>query len=252
MIKKNFTIKRGDATQLQLKISGDLTARKLSFVVKADKVLTSARLIQKRNTLFGGGDTQLKAVYAGSTTMITIYITKADTQDFAALLYYYDIISQNSSDFTDEITITEGEITVDQDVQTDYDGINLPAAAERYIPVLASTLTAEKLVKVGANDYLNSTNTDAEIADAVAKTHVHANKTLLDAYAQTEVDLASAVSQKHSHANKTILDTITQTHLNSIAREDALYNYLFNGVLDENNTILNLDENNFVINIGVL
>jgi len=252
MIKKNFTLKRGDKTTLQIKVSGDLTGRKLSFVVKADKITTSSRLIQKRNILFGGADTQLTAVHASGSTIITVYLDKIDTQDFAALLYYYDIISQHATIPTDEYTIAEGELTIDQDVQTDYDGTNLSATAERYIPVLASTLTPGKLVKIGVNDYTNSTNTDAEIADAVSKIHVHANKTLIDSYTQTEVNLADAVAKKHSHSNKTILDSILQAHLDSIAREDALYNYLFNGVLDENNTILNLDENNFVINIGVL
>lgn len=40
-------------------------------------------------------------------------------------------------------------------------------------------------------------------------THTHANKALLDTYTQTETDLADAVAKKHEHTNKTVLDGIT-------------------------------------------
>lgn len=40
-------------------------------------------------------------------------------------------------------------------------------------------------------------------------THTHANKALLDTYTQTEADLADAVAKKHSHANATVLDGVT-------------------------------------------
>ena len=44
---------------------------------------------------------------------------------------------------------------------------------------------------------------------ASADTHTHGNKALLDTYTQTEVDLADAVAKKHEHSNKSILDGIT-------------------------------------------
>lgn len=39
--------------------------------------------------------------------------------------------------------------------------------------------------------------------------HSHANKALLDTYTQTEANLADAVAKKHEHSNKTVLDGIT-------------------------------------------
>lgn len=39
--------------------------------------------------------------------------------------------------------------------------------------------------------------------------HDHANKALLDTYTQTEANLADAVAKKHEHTNKTVLDGIT-------------------------------------------
>lgn len=40
--------------------------------------------------------------------------------------------------------------------------------------------------------------------------HSHANKALLDTYTQTEADLADAVAKKHAHANKSELDKIAE------------------------------------------
>ena len=44
------------------------------------------------------------------------------------------------------------------------------------------------------------------IAALEGKAHTHSNKALLDTYTQTEANLADAVAKKHSHANKTELD----------------------------------------------
>lgn len=44
------------------------------------------------------------------------------------------------------------------------------------------------------------------IAALEADTHTHANKALLDTYTQTEANLADAVAKKHEHANATELD----------------------------------------------
>ena len=41
------------------------------------------------------------------------------------------------------------------------------------------------------------------------KAHEHTNKALLDTYTQTEENLADAVAKKHSHTNKGVLDGIT-------------------------------------------
>lgn len=54
---------------------------------------------------------------------------------------------------------------------------------------------------------------DAKIESRVdaleADTHTHANKALLDTYTQTEENLADAVAKKHEHINKEVLDGIT-------------------------------------------
>ena len=45
--------------------------------------------------------------------------------------------------------------------------------------------------------------------------HTHENKALLDTYTQTEADLADAVAKKHEHENKALLDSIDDAAVNS-------------------------------------
>lgn len=61
-----------------------------------------------------------------------------------------------------------------------------------------------------AKGYADNLNTAmAERVGALqTASHTHSNKALLDTYTQTEVNLADAVAKKHSHANATELDKI--------------------------------------------
>ena len=72
--------------------------------------------------------------------------------------------------------------------------------------------TSENFLSVSENGVKLSGVQDA-INDAVkdlnAASHTHDNKDLLDTYTQTEANLADAVAKKHEHANKEVLDGIT-------------------------------------------
>ena len=68
----------------------------------------------------------------------------------------------------------------------------------------AATLanTVSDLVEINAGSRL-------EALEAISgQSHVHDNKELLDTYTQTEADLADAVAKKHEHTNKEVLDGI--------------------------------------------
>ena len=51
----------------------------------------------------------------------------------------------------------------------------------------------------------------AKVNAAAEGNHSHDNKALLDTYTQTEANLADAVAKKHEHANKEVLDGISST-----------------------------------------
>ena len=61
-----------------------------------------------------------------------------------------------------------------------------------------------------AKEYADGLNTamDGRVTAVEADKHTHANKALLDTYTQTEKNLADAVAKKHTHANATELDKI--------------------------------------------
>ena len=65
-------------------------------------------------------------------------------------------------------------------------------------------------LKIG--DYAKAADLTAlagRVTTLEGKSHEHANKALLDTYTQTEADLADAVAKKHTHANATVLDGIS-------------------------------------------
>lgn len=56
---------------------------------------------------------------------------------------------------------------------------------------------------------------DERVVVVEGKAHEHKNFDLLETYTQTEANLADAVAKKHSHANATVLDGITSDKVNA-------------------------------------
>ena len=73
--------------------------------------------------------------------------------------------------------------------------------------------TAESNAKGHADSLNTAMNTRVEALEAVD--HEHANKALLDTYTQTEADLADAVAKKHTHSNLAVLEGITADKVTS-------------------------------------
>ena len=63
-----------------------------------------------------------------------------------------------------------------------------------------------------ANDInaLKAISADTRLGTLEGKSHSHSNKDLLETYTQTEANLADAVAKKHEHTNKAVLDGITE------------------------------------------
>ena len=74
----------------------------------------------------------------------------------------------------------------------------------------AAADTKDEAVLAAAKKYADDEDAKIETrVDALeADTHTHGNKALLDTYTQTEANLADAVAKKHEHANKAELDLI--------------------------------------------
>ena len=94
-----------------------------------------------------------------------------------------------------KITTLEGKVaTINGDASTD--GSIAKAAADALASAKAYT---------DGKDTAMDTRVDA----LETASHTHSNKALLDTYTQTEENLADAVAKKHEHTNKTVLDGIT-------------------------------------------
>lgn len=83
---------------------------------------------------------------------------------------------------------------------------------EKGVDIAVPTKTSEITNDSGYLSVVSESNLDAALAEKVNAAsegnHSHANKALLDTYTQTEEDLADAVAKKHEHANKAELDLI--------------------------------------------
>ena len=97
------------------------------------------------------------------------------------------------------------------------DGENAATGLVKAVADNASAIAAINNVDTGilktAKDYADSLVADGSAIDGridalEAAKHTHANKALLDTYTQTEENLADAVAKKHEHANATELDKI--------------------------------------------
>lgn len=74
-----------------------------------------------------------------------------------------------------------------------------------------SAYVAAAIAALNIGDYATAANLTAlaeRVTTLEGTSHTHANKALLDTYTQTEANLADAVAKKHSHANATVLDGI--------------------------------------------
>ena len=76
--------------------------------------------------------------------------------------------------------------------------------------ITADKVAAWDAAEKNAKDYADGLNTamNGRVEALEAIDHTHANKELLDSYTQTEENLADAVAKKHEHTNKTELDKI--------------------------------------------
>ena len=89
------------------------------------------------------------------------------------------------------------------------DGIGDTGAGEK-ATVVEYVTDAIAALKIG--DYAKAADLTAlagRVTTLEGKAHTHSNKALLDTYTQTEANLADAVAKKHEHSNKAVLDGIT-------------------------------------------
>lgn len=111
----------------------------------------------------------------------------------------------------------EGKIYVAKDTNLTYRW-----TGSRYVEISPSLALGETATTAYRGDRGKVAYTHSQVSGNSTIHHTHANKELLDTYTQTEADLANAVAKVHEHSNKDVLDGITSAKVNSWdGKEDA-------------------------------
>ena len=106
------------------------------------------------------------------------------------------------SDFPE--TGEEGKIYVAKDTNLTYRW-----TGSQYVEISPSLALGETATTAYRGDRGKAAYDHSQVSGDSTIHHTHANKELLDSYTQTEADLANAVAKVHEHGNKSVLDGIT-------------------------------------------
>lgn len=98
----------------------------------------------------------------------------------------------------------EGKIYVAKDTNLTYRW-----TGSQYVEISPSLALGETATTAYRGDRGKAAYDHSQISGDSTIHHTHANKELLDSYTQTEADLANAVAKVHEHGNKSVLDGIT-------------------------------------------
>lgn len=150
---------------------------------------------------------------------ITALQNKVDTGDKNVSVYVADAIAAlNIGDYAlaADLTALAGRVTAAEGKIT---------AAEGKITALEGTVNG--LGDMATKDVVSESDLATELKEkvnaAAEGNHSHANKALLDTYTQTEADLADAVAKKHEHANKSVIDGISAANVASWIGKAKVY-----------------------------
>lgn len=98
----------------------------------------------------------------------------------------------------------EGKIYVTKDTNLTYRW-----TGTQYVEISPSLALGETAKTAYRGDRGKTAYDHSQITGNTSIHHTHTNKELLDSYTQTEADLANAVAKVHEHWNKDVLDSIT-------------------------------------------
>lgn len=154
IITKNFLIERGDAylfeDRLEIRVPGDWTTYKCTWVVKLNKKESSDRLIEKNNVSAGGSNYEIETILDGGETVFKISLLGENTSNFREPKYYHDLVVVDAVDSTKTKTIAKGDFKINYDIQTPFDGFVIPSENIQYQVVQAADGGVGDIVMINA------------------------------------------------------------------------------------------------------
>jgi len=138
-IYRDLDIYKGDSHTLYFEADGDVSSDSLMFVVKADRDDDTPRVITRRNTAGGGGDTQIKVIYSTKSTIL-VKLTQTNTEGLTAATYVYDLTVDSTT------TLYTGYLKLRDEVSGSADGV---ATSTPYYTVALDTPNASPSFPIG-------------------------------------------------------------------------------------------------------
>lgn len=206
----NTTISKLDetyATDAELKSTKEALEGQINGKVAQSAYDTKVKALEDADAALGNIVTPLETKVSALETASTTHATKTelgnaingvigtaeDTANDSTVLGAKKYTDQKIADFTTAY-ITDDGGTIDKLQEIAAWIADDKAGAAKLVNDVAS-LQENKLDKTEFNTFKTS-----DFKDVADKAHTHSNKTLLDTYTQTEANLADAVAKKHSHA----------------------------------------------------
>ena len=115
----------------------------------------------------------------------------------------------------------EGKIYVTKDTNLTYRW-----TGTKYVEISPSIALGETSKTAYRGDRGKIAYEHSQITGNTSIHHTHTNKELLDSYTQTEADLANAVAKVHEHGNKSVLDGITSAKVEAWDSKAASFDIL--------------------------
>lgn len=133
----------------------------------------------------------------------------------------FDNIKEYDTIKTFPTTGEEGKIYVAKDTNLTYRW-----TGSQYVEISPSLALGETSKTAYRGDRGKIAYDHSQIKGNTSIHHTHTNKELLDSYTQTEADLANAVAKVHEHANKSVLDGITSAKVEAWDSKAASFDIL--------------------------
>ena len=212
------------ATEAESKIRTDLGQKSDSADANGSAFARIAKVVEDINAMTGGNGSIADQINA-AISLLDVDVVGGGEGEYIASVKQED----------GKIVATKGTFNFDiagAAAQAKSEVIGTSADASTASTVYGAKKYAEEkaaAAQSAAEGHADSLNTamDTRVKAVEGKAHEHANKALLDTYTQTEANLADAVAKKHEHSNKEVLDGITATKVsNWDAAEQNAKNYV--------------------------
>ena len=113
---RDLDIYKGDSHVISFEAGGDVSSDSLLFVVKADRLDATARVITRRNTTGGGSDSEIEVIYSTKSTIL-VKLTQINTEGLTPAVYVYDLTVDSTT------TLYTGTFKLRDEVSGSADGV---------------------------------------------------------------------------------------------------------------------------------